>query len=340
MRDSHKDGMDQDRFIELSWTLLLWRLEEPDLGDWQAELDRRGEQGQAELARMREALASLAFATPPVTPPAALRQRLLDEVARGGATQAGAGATGAGASETGAADAGTKLVADARPGLGQTIIGGQPPSAPASPSRGAGRFEAEVIPINRPARPWIAAASAAAALALLLGLWNVRLRDELNRTRGEIAVLQPKAAAVDTAAAELASLGRRAAAADSLAAQLEQARRDLAALVAPRGSAHQLVGTVNQPGASARIFIDPATGRVLLFVYELPVLPRNSVYELWAIKGGTPTPAGTFVPTDQRQARIELPDGRVLEGADTLAVTVEPAPGVAAPTGTMVLISS
>ena len=268
--------MDQDRFRDLSADFLLGRLDEPELAEFQAELERRGEEGQAELGRMREAVASLALATPPVLPSPRLREQLLSRIAE---------------DEEGREE----------PGGG----------------------ERKVVPVRRRGREWAWAAGIAAALALLLGLWNVNLRRDVERAEGELLVERA-----------------RRAAADSIVSRLQADARDLAAVASPRGSAHTLVGTQTAPQAVARIFVDPETGRALLFAFDLPILPPDKVYELWAIRDGTPVPVTTFAPGSDRRARVELQDLRPFEDVDVLAVTVEPAPGTQAPTGQMVLSTS
>jgi anti-sigma-K factor RskA len=285
--------VDQERFTELTWTFLLWGLPAPEQSEWEAELERRGAAGQAELARMREALAGLALASPSATPPAALRERVLAAI-----------------------DEQEEAT----------------PAGPGDPSRGARKPTSGASVTSLPRRPWewVAAAAVAASLAGLLAVWNVSLRSELGRLRSGL----------EEARRNLIAAEGRIAAADSARTELEAYRRDLDALASPAGSAHTLVGTTEQPNARARVFLDPQTGRAILFVYDLPVLPPQSVYELWAIKDGKPIAAGTFAPQGEARARVELEDPAVLEGADVLAVTVEPAPGGQAPTGKMVLSSA
>jgi anti-sigma-K factor RskA len=84
------------------------------------------------------------------------------------------------------------------------------------------------------------------------------------------------------------------------------------------------------------VFIDPGTGRAILFAFGLPILQPDELYELWAIRDGSPQPAGTFRPGPQGRARLEITD---LKGVDALAVTVEPTPGTESPTGDLVLTS-
>jgi anti-sigma-K factor RskA len=281
--------VEQDRFTELTWTFLLWGLPEAEHAEWEAELDRRGEAGRLEVDRMREALASLALAAPPVSPPPGLRQKLLARL--------------------------EELPAE--------------PGSAAVPSTDGGR----VVPLRRTPWEWVLAAAVAACLALVLAVYDVRLRSELREAQRTAE--QALATAEDHRTRAEAALAD----ADSARSELEATRRDLDAVASPQASVLTLVGTVEEPRAAARVFLDPQTGRAILFVYDLPVLPPRTVYELWAIKAGKPAAAGTFATTGESPVRIELKDASVLKGAEILAVTIEPAPGVPAPTGKMVLSS-
>ena len=168
---------------------------------------------------------------------------------------------------------------------------------------------------------WRTAALLAAALALLLGIWNVRLREELQDSRR----------LVQEARSDLARV-------DSLERELETERGDLTTLGAREASTHELVGTESRPRARGPIFQDPATRRARVIVRELPVLQAGTLYELWAIRDGTPAPAATFVTDRYGRARVAV-DAATLQGADVLAVTVEPAPGSQTPTGAIILSS-
>ncbi|HET6342914.1 MAG TPA: anti-sigma factor, partial [Gemmatimonadota bacterium] len=185
--------------------------------------------------------------------------------------------------------------------------------------------ESSVTPLPRRGRSWLpwAAAGIAAALALFLGVSNLRLRDRADRLAGEVEAARAWLAEADTAAARLADL-----------------QSDLDLLSGPGSSVQALAGTGPAPLAHARVFLDPVTGRALLFAYDLPILQPGDVYELWAIHDGTPRAAGTFRPEEGGRARLEITGRALLEGVDALAVTVEPEPGTDAPTGEMVLVSS
>lgn len=181
--------------------------------------------------------------------------------------------------------------------------------------------EVGVAPIGRRAVwPWIVITAAAAGVALWLGVRTARIEDERARLVDELERARSALAVAESTSSEL--------------------RGDLRLLAEPASSIRALVGTGSVPDARARVFVDPATGRALLFAYELPVLSADEVYELWAFEDGTPRPAGVFRPNADGTARLEVTDPTLLEGIDAFAVTVEPAPGVETPTGEIVLSSS
>ena len=63
----------------------------------------------------------------------------------------------------------------------------------------------------------------------------------------------------------------------------------------------------------------------------------QQVMELWFIADGTPVSAGIFEVDSQGHAMVLVEKVAPVESIDAWAVTVEPAGGVAQPTGTMVL---
>lgn len=83
------------------------------------------------------------------------------------------------------------------------------------------------------------------------------------------------------------------------------------------------------------IWNDKAGGQII--VAKLPPAPPGKAYELWALGGAAPRPAGVFqVDPAGRAAHKVDPAGEVPKG---FAVTLEPAAGVPAPTGPIVLAS-
>jgi anti-sigma-K factor RskA len=75
-----------------------------------------------------------------------------------------------------------------------------------------------------------------------------------------------------------------------------------------------------------------------LAVTSLPAAPAGKVYELWTISGGQPHPAGLF--TVDASGRATHPVAPTRSPVDVFAVTLEPAGGVPAPTGPIVLASA
>jgi anti-sigma-K factor RskA len=83
------------------------------------------------------------------------------------------------------------------------------------------------------------------------------------------------------------------------------------------------------------IWNDQAGGHLL--VANLPPAPEGKAYELWALGGAAPRPLGVFqAAADGRAVQKAEPGGETPKG---FAVTVEPAQGVPAPTGPIVLAS-
>jgi anti-sigma-K factor RskA len=82
-------------------------------------------------------------------------------------------------------------------------------------------------------------------------------------------------------------------------------------------------------GARGALYVTPS-GRAALALVDLDPPPDGKTYEAWVFEGETPRPAGTF------DGRAALLTRRVPAGAK-VAVTVEPAGGVASPTGRAVL---
>ena len=115
--------------------------------------------------------------------------------------------------------------------------------------------------------------------------------------------------------------------------------QSLVTVSSPETNTVTLTGTAEQPAGRARVFIDPLTGRALVFVYDLDVLGPDLVYQLWAIKGTTPVDAGVFTVDANGRGRLETELIDALLGADALAVTIEASPGQPSPTGAIVLSS-
>lgn len=146
---------------------------------------------------------------------------------------------------------------------------------------------------------------------------------------------------------------------ERLAAELEESRQELAVMLDERDglireleSLDSMVGTATGPGtravslagtgptpeARARAFLDPASGRMLLTVDNLPPLPPGQIYQLWVIvEGMPPVSVGIFELERDGSARFGGEIDEQLEVGVTIAVSIEPAGGVPQPTGPIVL---
>jgi anti-sigma-K factor RskA len=203
------------------------------------------------------------------------------------------------------------------------LPGALPPVAPPPSLRARvlDRVAAErsVAPVPAPPRPvarrggvlwWAGWAGLAAAAALL-----VVVNAELRRSRAELGALQDRLATLQTQLAE---------------------REDALRFLSDPGVRHvSLAGLAPTPEASAWLLWDPATRRGLLLARGLPATPPGRAYELWALAGSRPVPAGLFTVDTTGRAVLRLPLLPADQTFDAFAVTLEPAGGVPSPTGPM-----
>ena len=153
--------------------------------------------------------------------------------------------------------------------------------------------------------PWMIATAAAMAVAALASGLYVSSRYE----------------------ARLERLARDATSSAHLAALLREPGTRLVTLQGT-GPASQAHGRV--------VWHDVAGGQ--LVVDGLPRVPEGKAYELWAFRSGTPWPAGVFHVDEAGRAAVGVATaGGAVDG---FAITVEPAGGVPAPTGPIVLVSA
>lgn len=91
---------------------------------------------------------------------------------------------------------------------------------------------------------------------------------------------------------------------------------------------------LDAPGdASATWLWSDAHDEGVLAVRGLPPIEADQTYQLWVFHDDQPLPAGVFEPGDDVQL---VPADAPARGAETVAVTVEPAGGVPEPTGPIV----
>jgi anti-sigma-K factor RskA len=84
--------------------------------------------------------------------------------------------------------------------------------------------------------------------------------------------------------------------------------------------------------------VEVGDGRAVLVAENLPAVPEGEVYEAWLLRGGVPEPAGLFEPREEGIAAAPI-EGSI-EGADAVAVTVEPSSGSTMPTSDILLTAT
>jgi len=154
------------------------------------------------------------------------------------------------------------------------------------------------------------------------------------RRRGRAVPVLAAAAAI--AAVVALGLGLRAAdlsgQLDDTQTALESAQSSAAVLADPAAQ------TVALQAGEGRLVVD-ADGRAVLVLDGLDAAPAGKTYEMWVVPGGDigqASPAGLFPGSGARD--VVPVDGTVRSG-DVVAVTVEPAGGVQAPTTQPVVAS-
>jgi anti-sigma-K factor RskA len=95
-----------------------------------------------------------------------------------------------------------------------------------------------------------------------------------------------------------------------------------------------LEGAGTEQGARAEL-LTLEGDRAVLVAENMPPAPEGKTYQIWVIKGDTPQPSGLFESKgDSVAAVVENP----VEGADAVAVTIEPEGGSRKPTTDPMLV--
>jgi anti-sigma-K factor RskA len=158
---------------------------------------------------------------------------------------------------------------------------------------------------------WWGVALAAAVAVAAVGCSLSTTREELARLRGRVATLQ----------GEVAERGAT-----------------LRLLSDPEARSVTLAGLPASPRATGWLLWNPSTRQGLLLARGLPAAPAGRAYALWALAGAEPVPAGVFTVDAMGRAAHRLPPLPEAKAFDRFAVTLEPAGGVARPTGPMHLL--
>lgn len=111
---------------------------------------------------------------------------------------------------------------------------------------------------------------------------------------------------------------------EQLEADCQKTNRQIAFINAADTRPAILTGTNYAPSSSVIVYWNPSEKACLLGVTNLPDIPSDKTYQLWADIDGKMESLGTF---DHLTARKELLTMAYLDQAESLNVTVEPAGG-------------
>jgi anti-sigma-K factor RskA len=100
-----------------------------------------------------------------------------------------------------------------------------------------------------------------------------------------------------------------------------------------------LAGTDAAKSAGGLVLYDAERGKVFLYAFNMPALPRGKVYQLWTITT-KPVSAGTFSADTGRKCRHLARSLQAKSGITKFAVSVEPEGGKPQPTGAIYLHGS
>jgi cell division protein FtsB len=96
----------------------------------------------------------------------------------------------------------------------------------------------------------------------------------------------------------------------------------------PNVTVVNMVGSTAAPQSSANVFWDTASASVFLMVKNMPKLPSDQQYQLWALIEGKPKSLGVF---DSLQNNVVLKMDNTKK-ADAFAITIEKKGGTQSPT--------
>ncbi len=111
---------------------------------------------------------------------------------------------------------------------------------------------------------------------------------------------------------------------DKMEADCQKANLQFALINAPQTQPILLTGTDYAPNSSVLVYWNPNEKACLLRVLDLPDIPADKTYQLWADIEGEMQSLGTF---DHEAARLDLRSLVYLDNTESLNVTVEPKGG-------------
>jgi anti-sigma-K factor RskA len=220
-----------------------------------------------------------------------------------------------------APEAGTWVAIEARLGLGRRARGSGRPR----------RFVARTL-------PWVLLAAAALALAWMsdrhgreLAARDARLgvAEGIERERNDAVTL-----------ARTAEDARRRCESDLGVARAQLDRQTQAVALLGRPATRVVsFAPQGQASAGATAIVNLAERRAMVVAHGVEA-PAGKDYELWVIKGDQKLAAGLLRSQGAAQVIAEVDPALLANGADALAVTLEPAGGTPQPSGALVLVAA
>lgn len=166
--------------------------------------------------------------------------------------------------------------------------------------------------------------AAAVVLAAGLGAYTSHLQGRLSSLEARLDDAERRASAAERGTVE----ARRAA---------DDAQTAMAVLAAPDLTRIDLTGQRPAPRATARALWSRNRGMVFTTT-GLPPPPAGRVYQVWVVTGRAPVSAGLLTPDPSGRATVFFHTPADIDPPVAVAVTLEPAGGVPAPTGDMYLV--
>jgi Anti-sigma-K factor rskA, C-terminal len=213
------------------------------------------------------------------------------------------------------------IQAAATPGTpGSTVLEGTADKQPSLSAVGSAKAKGAGV------AAWLAMA-AALVLAAFLGWDGVRLRGRIAELTTELAQARAVVAATES---RMAMLQRSA----------DRNQSALAVLTAPDVARIDLAGQPDAPQASGRAYWSRARGMVFSAA-ALPPPPSGRTYQVWVVTSApAPISAGLIEPDSGGHVSAVFATPQDIPQPIAVAVTLEPAGGVPAPTGPKVLVGT
>ncbi|MEM9904039.1 MAG: anti-sigma factor [Cyanobacteria bacterium P01_D01_bin.44] len=168
---------------------------------------------------------------------------------------------------------------------------------------------------------WVLGAIAALAL-LALGVDNWRLRQALADRQRALTVAQTTI--------------------QQLQQDLEQADTVLATLQQPTREVYALNGTGSLGDTTGSLIVVPGHSEVALVANNLPTLPDEQIYRLWAISDSQSEPlfCGQFNANEAGAVQWSVPDAVCVANPVKMLITIDPLDAPPFPNGELVMQSS